>query len=380
MAITSPVVSLWNGLIKIRDNVRFVLTVVKQLDRAAHELETDHPINNRMALILIDNAAELLIHRQCVGHLETDNEYSRLWKAHESIAARNPNADQTEILEELRASLLTTNQRKGASGIRFGPKLKVLYQTDELKSTERQFIKIAHGYRNQLYHVGLTHDDVIRAIAGQYFLLTCNLFVRLEGAGFFGHTFSSIDEYSEVAKRYLPMRDGHVDTFGFDKKIVAEKLRRALPSDIADLSKTLGYSARTAVEEVRDELEFLVINNPFGFDSEKMIEVAQWQKDLSDELEKQGIDGLWIDPGYRESLEQVEASLALKWKQRHRSLPVEKWLDRADGIQREHDPLVALEKYQSLRNDMNYLERAIRTAAEELDEAIQAEIDRRRGK
>ena len=38
--------------------MRYVLTIVEQLDRAARELVTDHPINNRLALILVDNATD----------------------------------------------------------------------------------------------------------------------------------------------------------------------------------------------------------------------------------------------------------------------------------------------------------------------------------
>ena len=193
---------------------------------------------------------------------------------------------------------------------------------------------------------------MIRAIAGEYFVLTCDLFVRLEGAGFFGLTVSSDDEYSEVAKRYLPMRDGRLDTFSFDKQVVTEKLRRTLPLEIPDLASTLACSARKAVEEIRGEFEFLVLNNPFDFDEEKTFESVQWQQDLSDELENQGVDGLWIDPNYRERFNQVASALEEGWHQRHRSFPDENWSVRANDLGKQSDPHVALEKYQSLRNDM----------------------------
>ena len=42
--------------------MRYILTVVEQLDRAARELTVNHPINNRLALIWILNAVELIIH------------------------------------------------------------------------------------------------------------------------------------------------------------------------------------------------------------------------------------------------------------------------------------------------------------------------------
>ncbi len=360
--------------------MRFVLTVVEQLDRAASELETDHPINNRLALILIDNAAELLIHRQCVGHLQTDRFYSRLWSAHESISRLNPEAELSGTSTDLQSSLLTAKQRTGASGIYFDPKLKVLSQKQDLSLSERRFISIAHGYRNELYHVGLSHDDVIRAIAGTYFLLTCDLFVRLGGAGFFGPTFSSSDVYSEVAQRYLQMRKGRIDAFSFDKEEVAGKIRSALPWGLPDLATTLACSVRNSIQEIGDDLEFLIRDNPAGFDKAKILEVAQWQKDLSDELEQQNVDGLWVDPSYLERYDEIASTLAENWQPQHRSLPDRRWLVRANAINVESDPLVALEKYESLRKDMSYLKQAIRSAAEGLDEAIQREVDRLRGK
>ena len=44
--------------------MRYIALIVEQLHRAALELAIDHPINNRIALILIDNAAELVVHHR----------------------------------------------------------------------------------------------------------------------------------------------------------------------------------------------------------------------------------------------------------------------------------------------------------------------------
>ena len=118
--------------------MRFALTVVEQLDRAATELAVDNPINNRLALILIDNAAELLIHRQCVGHVENHSVYSRLSKAHEAISLLKPEADESGFSEDIRQNLMTTGQLKGAKGNYFDPKLKVLKQMGDLSQSERR--------------------------------------------------------------------------------------------------------------------------------------------------------------------------------------------------------------------------------------------------
>ena len=46
--------------------MRFILPLAEQLDRAAAELSAARPLSSRMALILIDNAFELMCHQRCL--------------------------------------------------------------------------------------------------------------------------------------------------------------------------------------------------------------------------------------------------------------------------------------------------------------------------
>ena len=360
--------------------MKFLMTIVEQLDRAATELKTDHPINNRLALILVDNATELMLHRQCMDRLEWDGSVSRLLKAHQSLAEQMGPQDQFEFSKDLRKDVLTHKQRSKAKGKFLDDKLKVLVDMGDLASAERRFIAIAHEYRNQLYHVGLSHDDITRAIAGHYFLLSCDLFVRTGEIGVFGPSFSSGDRYTEVAARYLPVSDGRLDTWDVDKAELAGKLRCALPAGMPDLAKTLAASAREAISVIVQDLEILVRDNPVGFDEGEVIKFVQWNRALTDALDREGVDGLWVDPNYRMECARVGADLELTWQQKHTSLPRRRWMDRAARVERETDPLKAMDLYQSLREDMAYLAEAIQFSAQELDRVIQEEIDRRRGK
>ena len=275
---------------------------------------------------------------------------------------------------------MTPRQRSQAKGSYLDGKLKVLESMKDITSKERRFVAIAHEYRNELYHVGLAHDEIIRAIAAQYFLLSCDLFTRLGNKGFFGPSFSSDDKYTEVANRYLPMHNGRLLAFDVDKADLAEKLRSALPAEIPDLAGALASSARKLIKSVTDEFAFLIRENPFGFDADKMLEVAQWQLDLAKALDSEDVDGLWVDPNYRQDFSRVATALEAKWRQRHSSLPDERWMRRAAAVERERDPLAALDLYQSLREDMSYLEESILSASSELDRWIQQQVDKARGK
>ncbi|MCY4624354.1 MAG: hypothetical protein OXC99_05040 [Chloroflexi bacterium] len=356
------------------------MTIVEQLDRATRELATDHPINNRLALILVDNATELMLHRQCTDRLGLDSMASGLWKAHEAINEERTSGDHLQFSEDLKKDVMTSKQRLQAKGIFLDGKLKVLEGMGDITAKERRFIAIAHDYRNELYHVGLTHDEIMRPLAMQYFLLSCDLFTRLGNKGFFGPTFSSNDEYTDVAKRYFPVQDGRLLAFDVDKADLADKLRSALPAGVSDLPETLASSARKSIKSVTDEFGFLIRENPFSFDADKMLEVAQWQRDLSEALEREDVDGLWVDPNYRQGFSRVATELEAKWRQRHSSLPHERWMVRANAVERERDPLTALDLYQSLREGMSYLEESILSASTELDRWIQHQVDIARGK
>ncbi len=312
--------------------------------------------------------------------MELDSIASGLWKAHQALVEGRSPEDQPEFSEDLKRDVMTPRQRSQAKGIHLPGKLKVLESMNDITSKERRFVAIAHDYRNELYHVGLTHDEITRAIAAQYFLLSCDLFTRLGNKGFFSLSFSSNDQYTDVAKRYLPVHNGRLLSFDVDKADLADKLRSALPTEIPELAETLASSARESIKSVTDEFDFLIQDNPFSFEADKMLEVAQWQRDLSEALERQDVDGLWVDPNYRQSYSRVATELEATWQQRYSSLPHERWMLRATAIERERDPLTALHLYQSLREDMSYLEESVLSASSELDRWIQQQVDEVRGK
>ena len=214
-------------------------------------------------------------------------------------------------------------------------------------------------------------------------MLACDLLPRMRNSFFWGETVSSADTYTDIAKRYLPMRGDDVDLSrlsGVTRERLAEELRVKLPAGLPNLAETLSISARSWIDRVMSNFRFLMENNPFGLDKREMLETAQWQLDLSKELERRDIDGLWVDPNYRQNFAEVVIELERTWEQKHVSIPEDSWRRRATSISQEMNPLIALDKYQSLRNDMSYLEEAFETASEDLDKWIQHQVDLARGK
>ena len=355
--------------------MKYTLTIIEQLDRAAHELSIDHPINNRLALILIDNATELILYRQCTGRLEWDNLFGPIHKAAQTITKSGTEAEEDD---DLTVIIMRPDQRRKAREPYLKSKLQVLEEMGDLSTAERRFNAIAHKYRNELYHTGLKHDAIIRAIASQYFLFCCELFVRLDQLS--PIVISSTDEYTDTARRYLPTYNGEIDFMSVERDELTDRLRRELPDGLPDLSTTLADRAHTNIAKLNEAFEFLVEDNPLGFDKKRMLEIAQWQHDLARALQEEDLIGIRVDDDYRASHAQIASDLEEHWKQRHTMIPTVAWTRRADAVGNETNPLKALDLYEALRNDMSYLEEAIISAAADLDHWIQMEIDIARGK
>jgi hypothetical protein len=329
--------------------MRYILTVVEQLDRAARELRVDHPINNRLALILIDNAVELIIHHRLQVHL---------------------NWDRSRPFPKLSAK-----QRIDARGSFLKPKLNVAKYLNDVTGIETNFINICHKYRNELYHVGLRHEDIIRAIDAAYFHLCCTLFIRLP-RGF--RSWGSDDRYTEIAEKYV----GEINfalPMGINEEQIVEKLKRELPSQLPELPASLADEADNAIEQVHDAFEFLVNEGQASVSPEEFLKDFQFHHDFIRELAREGIEGTVYRAHESGAAASIRKRLEATWRPRYVSIPLDNWRDRASGIE-NNPPLLALSAYQALRNDMAYLEESIMEAAVELEAAIQLEIDRRRGK
>jgi len=332
--------------------MRYIMPIVEQLDRAARELATDHPINNRLALILIDNATELVLHWRCTMHARYAKEYL-----------------------ELGEEKLSPSQRQMALGPYLDGKLRVLHDLEEITEDERRFVTISHDYRSELYHIGLKHDNVIRAIAGRYYELACDLFLRLPP----DYTrWSSTDQVTEVGQRYLDKVNG-----GKMFPLEVDKLAPALLAEkpeVEELQLALAQAADDSIDDLEEAFEFIVNDNPARIEAAELLQQIQFHNDFLVRAEKERIEGSKWDPVYQKRMRDLRNEMRKSWRSRYKRIPLDNWRCRAKAIAVEPTGLRTLSSYQALRNDMNYLETAIGDAAAELDAWIQLEIDRARGK
>lgn len=127
--------------------MRVVIPVAEQLDRAGRELADGRPVSGRIALILVDNALELMCHRKA-----------------EDI-----------LTYGARGKTLSTGQRADLRGQDFNAKIAVLRALGHVPQDQARAAATFHRHRNQLYHVGLRDDPVVGDLARLYYELAVGL-------------------------------------------------------------------------------------------------------------------------------------------------------------------------------------------------------------
>lgn len=326
------------------------LLVIEQMDRAARELATDHPINSRLALILVDNALELVIHRRCKERALLDMHlHKQAWSD----------------------AKLSQTQCRDALGRRLNKKLDVLHALDLITTEERRFINICHeNYRNELYHVGIMHEGLIRAIAGQYYKLTCDLIGRLQPSTL---DWSSDNRTTEIGARYVGHSNGLLSPFN-ELKELPGKLMAELPN-IEPLPAALSTTVHGAIDDVEEAFKFLLNGAPGTETPDKLLYDLQFYRERSLRLEKSPLTTHPKNRSEEQEILNALKALMANWKPKYRKANWPGWRLRASGVELKANPLLAMDAYTKLRNDMEYLEGVILEGAAALDQHIQMQID-----
>lgn len=332
--------------------MKYIYSVVEQLDLAGQQLKQVHPAYARFALLLADNIVELMLHRQCRKAINADG-----------------------LMKLVGQPKYDAKTRSRVLGHHVDEKIKFCRDLGLIDQDEFDFILIAHEYRNELYHVGIRHERLIYPLAWEYHSLACSLFAKLKVDGC---TWGPRDDVSEAARRHWP--DGKSPFHGGGAAFSAAKA--SLLSDKPELSPSFAQQvsayAASAAEKIDDALDFLVHDNMGGLGEAEMLKSIQFHGFIRSQDGEKAL-GFQEKPtfeAYFKRLAEVEAGWAPVYSDR----PTPRWIKRAIDLARFEKPADVLRRYVRLRDEMEPLERIVFAAAAELDEGIQLQIDAARGK
>lgn len=329
--------------------ILFLARVIEQLDLALDQLVLNDPNYERFALMLVDNAMELALHRHAEDK-EVENTEAARFKA--------PPHDQKVLREAL--------------GQRFDAKVRFARTTELLAEVEAGSINTLHTYRNHVYHRGLEYEPILSALALFYFRITIDTLIKYQPRWY---SMSTDDRIPYRAQKYI----GNKPYSGVDK-MFEQAYRRLL--EVAEgipfnLVADLHGNMRTIIEVTDASLEFLADDSPGKSSRDQVVINAQvWPFALSDEgkayakaneaeIKTVGDQITWLSQNY-------------PWPVR--ADPIEQWKSRLSSLENEADPHKALRKYHEFMMQTEDLREKIDESARQLDMHIQQEIDRARGK
>ena len=332
--------------------MQHIFSYVEQLDLAAQQLKhVDDPAYGRFALILTDNLIELMLHKRCKDEMWMEN----LW-----LTMGKPR--------------YTTKEREDGLGRYFAPKVKFVRKLGLISQAEQGFILTCHDYRNELYHTGVQHDDIIYAIAWQHHSFACEFLKRQDAK-----SWSSGLRISDAVRRH-----------GFDGKYAlgaafkkqlesgANSLSAGKPVRTESLSATLSKSLIARLELTQNSLDFLIKENPNSLNEFQLIEYLQRQRQqLGSAARYEAL--LYIQEG-QPSLEQRLEAVRSSWVPKYDENPIPKWIKRAHSIGAEVEPITALQRHEQIQNEMRSFTMLIEDAAVYLDSYFMYLSDVARGK
>jgi hypothetical protein len=329
----------------------FVATVLEQLDLALEHVSKRDVHNARFGLMLTDNAVELVLHQ-----IAKD-------KANElkTFASMKPEFGHQVLLDK-------------ALGRSFGDKVNFVEKIGQMTNETSQTIATMHGYRNEVYHVGLQHEAILPSLAAFYFDVACRFLGTYKPRGL---GWGSGQSLPERAKKYFY---GHASfPGGFDN----------FENGCAALSKASTHTASDTIATLSDQLDQIIYEQNICIDivargvyegqqrtRDKAVRDSQaWPLAFSEDgkafARKHGFSG---------NLLQFIEWLAETYPLKFRGDPIPTWQKRAAKLRSQQNPHTVLRHYQSFILQTATLRDALMESAGAAEAEIEAAVDRARGK
>jgi hypothetical protein len=194
---------------------------VVQLEEAKRFILDGEVARLRLAVILLDNAVEVMLHRRVSQDLGRANSYARMLQ-------RFPDgpldAEGEALRQEIAAQTIPQARQKKVARV-FGERLTLLSERGELPAATARALRHLHDYRNELQHHDHVRPESIRPAALILFDIALDLVVTLVPGSMSFESDDNIDWLRDYGMEPIP--------FGRDdlREVIAAQLRHGLPLD-----------------------------------------------------------------------------------------------------------------------------------------------------
>ncbi len=296
----------------------------------------------RLGLMLLDSAAELLMHRQCRNEINSTSMWAALLKSSEEIYARTGTDEAKARVDEARARTVSNTKRKRIDR-EFDAKCDFLHEKDLLADPQVRVLKKLHEYRNETYHRDKLRRGVLASAAKIYLYLLCTM---MRDFPVNSMSYPNAGPPAGIAK-YI----GDSERVGFDMqaKIGAHLLEASGLATQRELGLTLGRHIHARLDELADDVEFIAswyrdINKDESWDLEAVLGLASLRSPTDYRYVRLTADSARTVQGYKPEL-------------------LDGLRELADGLSGVQDQLSAFSVFANIEDIFEPLEAKIRDVA-----------------
>lgn len=328
--------------------------VVIQLEEAKRLLLKSRPEYHRLALILLDNAAELQLLRATRGWVSRDEMMDRIGSRVRDHTAE----DLPETLRELARRKPMTQERKAKLQRFFGEKVDYLaLEKGDVAPDIAEVLHYLHRSRNRVYHDGDLERHIAKALGILLLELNCRLLETLP-----------LDMLSWVSNRDYSWLTRYGVESGFfldrerDMGVITGRLRRGVPDTVSSVRDPLISECERRLAKVDDALVFISENDPAADDRKSPLKAAQYYRHVMAGAEH------WSLAGFR------------GFRPRYGVRLLNRCRSRVAALRDATTTMEGFREFAKLIEDVEMIEADVFALAAEVDAYVQGEVDRALGK
>ncbi len=320
-----------------------------QLEEAKRMIEIGSQPHLRLALLLLDNAAEVIMHRMCTRATFLNHGYKQLIDTASKMSGPMVD-DDAKWLEEARSKYVTPTRMKKIDRY-FDEKARFLARVGDIEQPVAQVLCKMHSYRNEAYHNDTLRVGSLRPCVMLYFDLACDLFGRCQPM------WVKISDPPDSLARYV--QKGTRGGLDLPARI-GEALRRELNLDLPAIRESLIRHLNDRLDEIDESLDFIAVNEPVSRSRAAVLHIVQtWTSNPDPFATDEEVFA-----------EDVKFSMAdlLRWRQ------------RVTAIERLDNRLRMFIEFARIEGEFEPLEKQVKEIAILVDQHIEDQIDAIRGK
>ncbi|MCK4947822.1 MAG: hypothetical protein KAS46_05575 [Candidatus Aureabacteria bacterium] len=335
-----------------------IIATVYQIEECKKLILKGDIFSFRMAFVLLDNVAEILMYRR----IQSDLAFNEIWLRHDEMMKTQ--STTTEYKKWRKNRNIVSRKRKYSISRYFDEKIKFLSEEKStIRKSEASTLRSLHKYRNEIYHEDKVRRETVQTSTLLLYEIVCKLLPRLH-PGSIGYYSGNPDreERRVFFEKYKNAKTTNNMLKDNGLIIIMNSLRRGISLDCNELRKVLQQTLKDRILISLESIDFVMRDGFQCKTREKALKLIQL-------IHSGKLHGP-ID--YKEPLRNFTPKYTMK--------NFSTWRKKIKKLKELKSKVKLFKAFSAIETEFEKLETMLATAAMELDLAIQHKIDMMRGK